>query len=159
SDVVAPNDVEACLPPWLPWSLTLAERDAANRAAVALGGEPDEQPTGWFARHGWEPFMAPPQDASSALAQRIAARRARTRMAPTLALLETANFKRRWYKPDYAAQEEEALSAWLADRVEDAAKTRNGTFTIEQLVAAVQDDQRVLAACEVLTGRRDFSLA
>jgi hypothetical protein len=159
SDVVAPEKVEPCPPTWLPWNLAFAERDAANRAALARGEEPDEQPTAWFTRHGWEPLFALPTEASPAVRNRTEARRARTAKTPALAFIESANFKRRWYKPEYAAQEEEALALWLADRVEDAAKTRDGAFSLEQLVASVQDDAHVLALCEVLTGRRDFSLS
>lgn len=51
-----------------------------------------------------------------------------------------------------------ALSDWLADRVEQAAEDAHA-FSIEQLVRSLQDDARVLAVCEVLTGRRDFSLS
>lgn len=159
SDVVAPEQVEACPPTWLPWNLTFAEKDAANRAALARGGEPDEQPSDWWTRHGWEPVTTLPKEASAALKKRVEARRARTAATPALALIETANFKRRWYKPDYADQERVALTEWLADRVEQTAKTRTQAFSIEQLVANLQDDARVLAVCEVLTGRRDFSLS
>jgi hypothetical protein len=159
SDVVAPERVEPCPPTWLPWNLGFAERDAENRAALARGEEPDEQPTAWFTRHGWDALVALPDKASTALRKRIEARRARTTSTPALALIESANFKRRWYKPDYVAQEQEALTLWLADRVEDAARARSGAFTVEQLVASVQDDARVLAVCDLLTGRRDFSLS
>lgn len=159
SDVVAPDKIEACPATWLPWTLTFAEKDTANRAALARGDEPDEQPSDWWTRHGWEPLTEPPQEASSALKKRIEARRARTATTPALALIETANFKRRWYKPDYAEQERVALTEWLADRVEQAAKARMQAFSLEQLVANLQDDARVLAVCEVLTGRKDFSLS
>jgi N-6 DNA Methylase len=159
SDVVAFEQVEACLPTWLPWSLTFAERDAQNREVLARGEEPDEQPSDWWTRHGWEPLTALPTEAPAALGKRIEARRARTASTPALALIETANFKRRWYKPDYAVQERVALTEWLADRVEQAAKARTQAFTLEQLVANFQDDARVLAVCEVLTGRKDFSLS
>jgi hypothetical protein len=159
SDVVAPDNVEACPPTWLPWNLTFAERDAQNRETLARGEEPDEQPSDWWTRHGWEPLSALPKDASATLKKRVEARRARTAATPALALIETANFKRRWYKPDYAEQERVALTEWLADRVEHAAKARAQAFSLEQLVANLQDDARVLAVCEVLTGRKDFSLS
>ena len=48
--------------------------------------------------------------------------------------------------------------AGLADRVEQAAKTRTQAFSLDQIVANLQDDARVLAVCEVLMGRKDFSL-
>lgn len=159
SDVVAPDQVEQCPPTWLPWNLTFAERDAQNRETLARGEEPDEQPSDWWTRHRWEPLTALPNEASPALKERVEARRARTAATPALALIETANFKRRWYKPDYVVEERVALTEWLADRVEQAAKARTQAFTLEQLVANLQDDARVLAVCEVLTGRKDFSLS
>lgn len=158
SDVVAPDQVEACLPTWLPWNITFAERDAQNREASARGEEPDEQPSVWWERHRWEPLTVLPKEASGVLMKRVEARRARTAATPALALIETANFKRRWYKPDYAEQERVALNEWLADRVEQAAKTRTQAFSLDQIVANLQDDARVLAVCEVLMGRKDFSL-
>lgn len=159
SDVVAPDKVEACPPTWLPWNLYFAEKDTSNRAALERGEEPDEQPSDWWTRHGWEPLTELPKEASPALRKRVEARRTRTAATPALALIETANFKRRWYKPDYAEQERIALTEWLTDRVEQAAKVRTQAFSLEQLVASLQDDARVLAVCEVLTGRKDFSLS
>lgn len=159
SDVVAPDKVEPCPPTWLPWNLSFAQKDAANRAALVRGEEPDEQPSVWWERHRWEPLTELPKEASPALRKRVEARRARTAATPTLALIETANFKRRWYKPDYVEQERVALTEWLADRVEQAAKARTQAFSLEQLVANLQDDARVLAVCEVLIGRKDFSLS
>lgn len=134
SDVVSPDQVEACPPTWLPWNLTFAERDAQNRETLARGEEPDEQPSDWWTRHGWEPLTELPKEASASLRKRVEARRARTAATPALALIETANFKRRWYKPDYAEQERVALTEWLADRVEHAAKARTQAFSLEQLV-------------------------
>ncbi len=158
SDVVAPDDVEPLPTTALPWCVTLAQKDGAIRAALARGDMSGEPPTDWFTRHGWEPQTSLPASLSSATRARIEARRARARANPALALIETANFKRRWYKPDYDAEEKEALQLWLADRVEDVTKERGRPSTIEQLVAALQDDARVLAVCEVLTRRPDFSL-
>jgi hypothetical protein len=159
SDIVPADDVEACLPTWLPWNLALAERDAANRAALARGEEPVDQPTTWFARHGWEPLADLPEGASRGLKKRIKARCMRTATTPALAMIEVANFKRRWDRPDYDGEESEALALWLADRVEQVASTRTNAFTLEQLVANLQDDPRLLAVCEVLTGRKDFNLS
>ncbi|MDQ3363901.1 MAG: BREX-2 system adenine-specific DNA-methyltransferase PglX [Myxococcota bacterium] len=159
SDVVAPARIEACPPTWLPWNQSFAAKDAANRQTLERGEEPDEQPSDWWTRHRWEPLTELPQEASAALRKRVEARRVRTAATPALALIESANFKRRWYKPDYVEQERVALTEWLADRVEQAAKTRSQAFSLEQLVANLQDDTRVLAVCEVLTGRKDFSLS
>ena len=159
SDVVPANEVEPCLPTWLPWTLNLATYDAENRAALERGEQPDDQPTAWFARHGWEALQALPENASPGFRKRIETRIARTAQIPDLALMETAHCKRRWYKPDYDAQESEALAVWLADQIEEAAKARARAFTVEQVMASLQNDPRVLAVGEVLTGRKDFSLS
>jgi hypothetical protein len=158
SDVAAPEDIEPLPPTALPWCVTLAQKDEAIRAALAIGDPMSEPPTDWFTRHGWVPQASLPATLSAATRARTEARRARTRANPALALIETAKFKRRWYKSDYEAEEREALQLWLAERVETVAKERGRTSTSEQLVAALQDDPRVLAVCEVLTGRPDFSL-
>jgi predicted ATP-binding protein involved in virulence len=78
---------------------------------------------------------------------------------PSIALIEGSAYKRRWYRPDYAEEERQALELWLVDCIEVAARERGRTFSLEQMVAALQDDSRVLAVCEVLAGRRDFSLS
>ncbi|MBL0196966.1 MAG: BREX-2 system adenine-specific DNA-methyltransferase PglX [Myxococcales bacterium] len=158
SDVVPPDQVEPLSPTWLPWCLDFAARDAANRATIARGEESSESPSVWFERHRWEPATEAPKTLSASTRARIEARRARTRANPALTLIEAANFKRRWYKPDYETEEREALELWLADQVETVVKDRGRPVTLEQASAALQDDARVLAVCEVLTGRRDFSL-
>lgn len=86
----------------------------------------------------------------------------------SLALLESPVQKRLWrgrqgvfgrYDRTYAEKTRTALNAWLTERVETAARDRSSCFALEHLVATLQDDPRVLAACEVLTDRRDFHLS
>jgi len=158
-EIVEPEKVVPIPPTWLPWCLNFATRDAEIRAELAEGRNPGEQPTVWFERHRWQPLTELPPEAAPALRARIDARRQRIRSVPALALIENANFKRRWYCPDYDAEEREAMQAWLADQVEVAAKERKATFSLEQMVASLQDDPHVLAVCELLAGRRDFSLS
>lgn len=158
-DVVGPDMVEAHPPTWLPWCLNLATREANTRTALGGGDGAGEVPTVWFTRHGWEPVLELPAEVSTVLRARIEARRERIRVEPALALIETPNFKRRWYRPDYDVEEKDAFYAWLADRVEAAAKDRGAPFSLEQMVADLQGDARVLAVCEVLTGRRDLNLS
>lgn len=149
-DLVPPDVVEPLQPTQLPWSLAFASAEA------------DVQPTTtWFDRHRWtaDPTGASLASLSSATRTRIEARRARTRANPALTLIETPNFKRRWYNRDYPAEEHQALASWLADRVENVARERGRPFTLEQAVSSIQDDTRALAVCEVLTGRRDFDLS
>jgi hypothetical protein len=155
--VAAPSEVEPISPTWLPWVLNLAARDVDSRTAMDRGEDPGESPTIWFARHRWQPIRELPREASSALRKRTELRRARIKENPALSLIETAGYKRRWYRPDYEAVEKAALGEWLADRIEDAARARGRSFTVDQIAAALQDEQRVLAVSEVLTGRPDFN--
>jgi hypothetical protein len=156
--VVPPEKVEGVPPVWLPWVLEFAGRDAEVRAALARGDDPGEIPTAWFDRHRWEPLSELPPEAPKAYRELVAKRRARIREVPELGLIECAAYKRRWYRPDYEKEESEALAAWLADRIEAVTRDRTGPATVEQITAALQDDPRVLAVAEVLTGRRDFHL-
>jgi hypothetical protein len=159
ADAVAVDKVEPIPPTWLPWSLNFAARDAEIRSELAQGRNPGELPTVWFERHRWQPLTELPPEAPPALRARIEARRQRIRTVPALALIENANFKRRWYCPDYEAEEKEAMQIWLADQVEATAKERPGMFSLDQIVALLQDDPRVLAVSELLAGRRDFNLS
>jgi hypothetical protein len=153
------QQVDPLPPTWLPWLLKLATRDAEIRAMLGRDEDPEELPTVWFERHGWAPLTELPPEAPKALRARTEARRLRVAASPALTLIESPNFKRRWYHPDHAAEEKTALELWLAERVEAVAKDRARPFTLEQIVASLQDDPRTLAVCEVLTARRDFNLS
>lgn len=157
AEVRDPDHTPLFYPGLRPFEITLAQEDAERRAAVARGEEPDEQPTAWFTRHGWEPHTT--LDALPPDEQRIvAARIERTAASRDLGLVEQPTYKRRWYKPDYESEEREAMELWLADRIEAWAKDRKAPFTIRQAVAALQLDPAVLAVAELLAGRRDFDL-
>lgn len=109
-----------------------------------------------------------PETVPSALKSEYVQRRRLARESQFLGLLETPVQKRLWkgtqgvfgrYDRTFEDKTRTALVSWLGDRVEDAARTRASSFTLEQIAASLQDDRRVLAACEVLSGKRDFSLA
>ena len=152
------DSVEPVPPTALPWALDLAAHDAAVREQIARGEQPSDIPTAWFERHRWEAHTEPPADLPADYRELVAARRARTREIKALRLVERAAYKRRWYRPDYVAEETEALATWLADRVEAVLRERTAPASTDQLTAALQDDPRILAVAEVLTGRRDFNL-
>lgn len=155
-----PDRLEPIDPTLRPMELELAVRDEANRAAIARGEETTEIPTAWFTRHGWEPRTALPVDLSPRLRETIEHRRSRVAAVPEIALIEQTTYKRRWYRPDHAAEEQQAMSAWLADRIEHELSSRGGRpATIAQLTAALEIDPRVHAVAELLTERKDYRLA
>lgn len=156
----APDKVKPMPPSWRPIELNLAVRDRETRAAVARGDETTDIPTTWFERHRWDPLAELPSDASKLLRELVAVRRARIETTPELSLIEQTTYKRRWYRPDYEAEEQAALASWLADRIEHALSERTGKpCTLGQVTAALEGDSRVQAVAELLAGRKDYRLA
>jgi hypothetical protein len=151
ADVRDPEHVPPLQPGLRPFEITLAQEDAERRAAVARGEEPDEQPTAWFERHGWEPHVTTDDPISLARIERTAASR-------DLSLVEQPTYKRRWYRPDYEKEERQAMELWLSDRIEAWAKERKEPFTLRQAAGALRSDAAVLAVAEIYTGKADFDL-
>ncbi len=151
--VLPPSEIDGIVAGERPFEI---EFDAANQREADCN---DSLRTDWFSLQGWaSPSPSWPKHLGKHAA-RYERRLYELRNNAAVRLIETPDFKRRWYKPDYAEQERVALTEWLADRVEQAAKARTQAFSLEQLVASLQDDARVLAVCEVLTGKKDFSLS
>jgi hypothetical protein len=158
-DAVPLDEVQPCSPTWLPWNRTFAERNAENIAAIANGEEPDEQPSEWWNRHGWKPLLKDSPNVPVEMRARFLDRRLRTEYNPSLALIEQANYKRRWYKPDYVQEEFDAFRQWLVDRVEDAVKKRTEPFTSEQLAVEFMADRRFNAVITAMTRVRLYELS
>ena len=157
SSVRSPEQVMPFRPGVRPFEITLAREDKERRDAIAADEEPDEAPTAWFERHSWEPAITL-DELPEAERNIVEARLARTAASRELALLEQPTYKRRWYKPDYASEEQQALETWLSDRIEDWTKEHREPFTVEEAASALQADPAVLAVAEVLTDRPDFNL-
>lgn len=153
----APDQVGPYRPGLRPFEITLARDDKARRDAIELGEVPDETPTAWFQRHGWAAATSL-EEHSVADRAIVEARLARTEASRELALVEQAPYKRRWYHPDFEAEECAGLELWLADRIEDWAQAHGQPFTVEDATTALQSDAAVLSAAEVLVGRPDFNL-
>ena len=153
----APGAVPPLRPGLRPFEIALARRDADNRDDLARGEEPDEAPTAWFTRHNLQPHTT--LDALDPNERRIVEDRlARTESSRELGLLEQPTYKRRWYHPDYAKEEQQALTEWLADRIEDHVKARPSPWTVAQVALALGAEADVRAVCEVLTGRSDYDV-
>jgi SAM-dependent methyltransferase len=156
-EIRSPKQITPYCPGLRPFEITLAGEDQEHRDSKARGEELDDAPTDWFERHGWMPTFTLDELPNSERTI-VEARLARTAASRSLALIEQPTYKRRWYRPDYEADEKEALETWLCDRIEDWARSRPRAFTAAQAAAALQDDPAVLAVCEVLTKTRSFDL-
>lgn len=156
-DVRSPEAVPPLMPGYRPFEVALARDDVERRSAVARGEEPDEQPTAWFERHGWQARTSL-ADCSESQRAVVQARLERTEASRELTLLEDAKYKRRWYRPDYDADERDALVLCLQESIELWARTRKEPFTIAQCAALLRTVPSALAIGEVLTGRADFDV-
>lgn len=156
-DARAPEAAPSLTPGLRAFELALAQEDAERREAVARGDEPDEAPTQWFTRHGWEPEVSLDRlpEGERAIVQ---ARLDRTQASRELSLLEQPAHKRRWYKPDYEKDERDAMELWLDETVEAWGKERTGPFTAAHAGAALRSYPGVLAVGELLMGRSDFDV-
>ncbi|MBI4699813.1 MAG: BREX-2 system adenine-specific DNA-methyltransferase PglX [Deltaproteobacteria bacterium] len=157
-EVRGPDEVVPLLPGQRPFEIVLAREDAERREALARGEEPDEAPTAWFERHGWEPVTELDAVADDKERAIIASRIERTAASKWLGLVEQPTYKRRWYRPKHEEQEQEALASSLADRIEDWAKGRERPFTVKEAALALEADPGVLAVAELLAGRSTFDL-
>lgn len=151
-------EVESYPPTCLPWLMNLSQSDQAIRDRTVGADEPQEIPSTWFARHGWLPHCALPADCPAELARRIDRRQKCIEENGALKLLETATYKRRWFRPDYPSEEKSAFKEWLQDHVESALCAQTRPLRLGQIVAAVQNDRQVLAIVELLAGRPDYDL-
>jgi hypothetical protein len=152
-----PDDTPQLTPGLRPFEVTLAIDDLERREAIERGEEPDELPTAWFTRHGWDPHttLDALPEAERAI---IEARLERTQASRELALLEQPTYKRRWYRPKHDEEEREAMDLWLADHVEAWAKTQDAPFTTARAAASLRSDPAVQAVGELLSNRHDFDL-
>ena len=157
SDWRSPDALLPIAPGLRPFEISLAQDDVERREAISRGEEPDDLPTEWFSRHGWElqtTLDALPESERAIVQARIG----RAQASRDLLLLEQPTFKRRWYRPDYQAEEREAIQRWLDSRLEVWAKGRSVPFTAAQAGAALRSNAGILAAGELLSGRGDFDI-
>ncbi|WAM30041.1 BREX-2 system adenine-specific DNA-methyltransferase PglX [Myxococcus sp. NMCA1] len=153
-----PGDVQSLVPGQRPFEIKFAREDAERRAVLAHGDEAEEAPTAWFERHGWQPVGSLDAIADANERRIIEQRMALTAASRNLGLIEQPTYKRRWHRPDYVAEETQALETYLSDRMEAWVKERATPFTLRQMVAALQSDAGVLAVAECLAGNAQFDL-
>ena len=136
--------------------LCSSHRPFAIRMARSV--ESGESSTHWFEAMGVVPTTAVPTSSDEATARRIEARLKLIDDDAHLALLETAEFKRKWEPHDFASEVKSATRTWLADQVEQAVIRKGRPVTRDRVNAEVQADPRFLALAEILQDRRDVDI-
>lgn len=157
-EILDPADTPLIVPGQRSFEFPLAQADAERRSALLRGETPDEAPTAWFTLQGWTPFTEIPADLPLRYRKLVDTRLGIIATNRDIALIEQATYKRRWYRPDYDADEKAAMAEWLADRAEEAARTRGTPVTARQVAADCQADPRINAVAEVYSGQRAFDL-
>jgi hypothetical protein len=145
---------------WVVYGMFGLAHGGPTRAAADYSFAPDRRPFAVSPDESW-PELSPQ------VAGLLKLRRARISFDARIALIENATYKRPWlgrqgifgrYDRTYAEKTHTALREWLLESIEANSTGRSGAFTVEQVVASIQDNPRVLTICELLTDRRDFDL-
>jgi hypothetical protein len=117
--------------------------------------------TAWFERHRSTPITDLPAQWSADYRAVVERRIALIETDPTIGLIERPEYKRRWSSEPWEKMEQDALSTWLLDRLEDprfwdAADPR--IVTTRSLADATRADAEFQSVAELYVGRAGFDL-
>jgi hypothetical protein len=133
--------------------------ERAFEIVLARGMATGELATAWFERHGSTPITEIPaqwpEDYRKLVERRIEA----IGTNPSIAIIEQAEYKRRWNAESWEEQEERALCGWLLDRLEDARYWPEPRLTsCGRLADRVREDADFMQVAELYRGRADFDV-
>lgn len=120
-----------------------------------------ELKTAWFERHRSTPVTDPPAHWPADYRAVVEHRIALIETDPTIGLIERPEFKRRWSSPPWEKMEQDALRAWLLDRLEDGRlwlPDDPRLFSTNQLADLLRRDADFMSVAGVYRGRPDFDL-
>ncbi len=142
-----------------PPPLQLGER--AFEIVMARRMVAGELETAWFARHRSTCIIdlpvTWPEDYRAVIERRIALIEA----DPNIGLIERPEYKRRWQSESWEKMEQEALRAWLLDRLEDPRfwdAADPCIVTTRSLADATRADAEFQAVAELYVGRAGFDV-
>jgi hypothetical protein len=147
-ELAEPTECEPLASEHRPFAIRLARAYAAGAATNY-----------WFEAMGVNATTEVPESYSAAIRKRLVRRLESIESNATLGLIESAEYKRKWEPTHWNADVSAAAFAWLATRLESVVAKRDRLISQPQLIAAVQDDARVLTVASVYQERRDVDLA
>jgi hypothetical protein len=142
--------------------LALGER--AFEVCLARSLAKSEIRTAWFERHGSEPITELPRSWPASYRDVVERRISMIENDRDIGLIEKPEYKRRWNSESWQELKQQALMAWLLNRLETP-KYRRGTkdhpelTTTAQMADVASADTEFLQAAADLQGRPDFSVA
>ncbi|MDX8483149.1 BREX-2 system adenine-specific DNA-methyltransferase PglX [Mesorhizobium sp. VK24D] len=117
--------------------------------------------TAWFERHGSTPITELPAHWPADYRAIVERRIALIESDLTIGLIERPEYKRRWQSEPWEKMEQNALRAWLLDRLEDPRFWSAGDpriLSTQALADAARHDPDFLAVSALYTGRTAFDL-
>jgi hypothetical protein len=120
-----------------------------------------ELETAWFERHRSTPITEMPDHWPSDYHVVVERRIALIESEPTIGMIERPEYKRRWSAPIWEETEQDALRAWLLDRLESPDFWPAGDPRIlssQALADAARRDLTFLSVAELYAGRASFNL-
>lgn len=117
----------------------------------------------WFTRHGSTPLTEIPADWPEEYRALVQRRFDAIESNPSIRLLETPEFKRRWATAPWEKQQEQALRGWLLDRLEDRsfwfdAQDRPAARSIAQLADVISRDAALVSVLAIWDGTVDVDV-
>ncbi|WP_262103915.1 BREX-2 system adenine-specific DNA-methyltransferase PglX [Arthrobacter sp. Marseille-P9274] len=144
---------------------SLAELNLGERAFeihLARNMAKGQEESAWFDRHSSSPRTDIPAEWPEDYHVLVQKRLDLIGSNPDIALLERPEFKRRWASVPWEAQQRDALTDFVRDRLEDPKYWQDGQGpvhrTVAQLADAVKGDAKLTQALQVLTGTADIDL-
>ncbi|MFZ5870986.1 MAG: BREX-2 system adenine-specific DNA-methyltransferase PglX [Actinomycetota bacterium] len=140
--------------------LALGER--AFEIVLARQMAAGEVETQWFARHGSTPITEIPGHWPAAYREVVQRRIDVIESHPLLHLIERPECKRRWAARSWDAQQDDALTDWVLDRLEAESLWRDEhgprVLSVAQLSDLLRADGDLRDVLVLLTGRADLDL-
>jgi hypothetical protein len=141
-----------------PPPLGLGQR--AFEIAMARNMVAGELDTTWFTRHRSTPITELPAHWPSDYCAVVERRIALIETDPNIRLVERPEYKRRWSFASWDEMEQEALRAWLLDRLEGSPVWADPAelLSTNQLADRFRHDKDFIAVAALYSGREDFGL-
>ena len=140
-------------------SIRFGER--AFEIILARRQKNDEADTEWFIRHNATPVETIPEGWPQEYRDVVERRIELIESDPFIGVLERPDYKRRWSAPTWEEMEQEALRAWLLDRLEDARhwpRDDPRILSTNTLADSARRDADFLSLAALYVGRDAFDL-
>ncbi|MBI2570962.1 MAG: BREX-2 system adenine-specific DNA-methyltransferase PglX [Candidatus Schekmanbacteria bacterium] len=125
---------------------------------LALAAQSGNATRYWFEAMGVSATIQVPTTYTQIVRNRFERRLALIEADPSLGLLESPEYKRKWEPSSWLDDVSAAAFEWLAARVEAFLRGKGRPLTQSHLIGAIQDDARLLEVAGIYQQRQDVDL-